>query len=310
MELILHLFFFCLLLYGTQHQSHAQILPHQQHPSDTYTTGNYRINNCHRINRSSDLQTLLTNFQRALHSALSDIHHGTASHHGFRTFFKSNTNIAPIERVFRAIATGRNLTITITNTEQQRRQQQQQPRFECGTPAFYNARELANFNTYCNPPSNRHPSHAAALPLLGAVVLCPAFWDLPDFPHEHDCPRVMGRKGRRQFVDNGKELRDTKFAVLVHELVHLYNTEGEGRDRANEREEVYDIRELVGLRKEEAVGNAESWAVYAAGSYCFPSLAPFFAFLNCLRSEIGLWASPYFLFLFDLARFDISEPPQ
>ena len=55
-------------------------------------------------------------------------------------------------------------------------------------------------------------------------------------------------------------LRTTQFAVLVHELVHVYN----GFD---ERVEVYDLVDVVGLNASRSLGNAQNFASYAAGEW-------------------------------------------
>ena len=52
-------------------------------------------------------------------------------------------------------------------------------------------------------------------------------------------------------------LRSTQFAVLVHELVHVYN-------RFDSREEVYRMNDVVGLGAERSLENAQNYASYAA----------------------------------------------
>ncbi|KAL9011590.1 MAG: hypothetical protein Q9173_003578 [Seirophora scorigena] len=220
------------------------------HPRDidTSITGNYLIRNCQRINHSTQLQQLIQQMLQALRLVLADLEQGTASRHGFHTFFRSNANIPVTRQVFRAMAAGRNVTAG------------KQPVIECASPAFYTPQQLQVFNQFCHPPGQVPPG-AAALPLQGTVVLCPVFWELPvDVPSERHCAVVTGRRGRRQFVDDGHELRDSQLATLVHELVHVYNP----LDGASKRAEVYDIRELSRLDKDLSVANAENWAVYAA----------------------------------------------
>ncbi|KAI4199074.1 MAG: hypothetical protein LQ348_001941, partial [Seirophora lacunosa] len=215
---------------------------------DAFTTGNYVIRNCERINRSTQLQQLIPHVLQALRLTLADLEQGTGSRHGFHTFFRSNANIPVTRQVFRAMAAGRNVTAG------------KQPVIECAGPAFYTPQQLEVFNQLCHPPGQLPPS-ATALPLQGAVVLCPVFWELPvDVPSEPQCAAVTGRRGRKQFVDDGHELRDTQLATLVHELVHMYNP----LDGATKRAEVYDIRALSRLDKDMSVANAENWAVYAA----------------------------------------------
>ncbi len=131
--------------------------------------------------------------------------------------------------------------------------------FECAAPEYYKGPELETYRTLCTPPG-RKPSHAASMPPLGAIVLCPEFWEASDFPGEEACLGVVGRRGRRTFADSGVELRNTKLTILLHELVHLYNP----LNAAMTTPEVYDARECMALDKEASVANAENWALYAA----------------------------------------------
>lgn len=136
---------------------------------------------------------------------------------------------------------------------------QRPPIIECASPEGLSGQELQTYNMLCTAAGRKGP-HAASLPLQGAIVLCPRFWEEPAFPGVDDCATVSGRRGQRRFLDSGWALRDTQFAILIHELIHLYNPS----DDANTRPEVYDIRECAGLDKKLSVGNAENWAVYAA----------------------------------------------
>lgn len=218
------------------------------HAQDSSVSGNYVLNWCQRANRSHDLHRLLAQFRQAMHLVLSDLERGTASPHGFRTFFKSNTNLAITNQVFRAIAQGQNLTTT-----------GKQPVLECTSPEALTDAELETFRMLCTPPG-RGPSHAATAPLMGTIILCPEFWESPDFPGLEDCPAIVGRRGRKKFLGAGEALRNTRFAILVHELMHLYNP----KDGASTTPEVYKIQECADLDKEESVANAENWAAYAA----------------------------------------------
>ena len=67
-------------------------------------------------------------------------------------------------------------------------------------------------------------------------------------------------------MDSGWGLRDTKFAILVHELVHLYNP----LDGAAKTAEKYWAQDCVDLGVQESVGNAENWALYAACKFFQP----------------------------------------
>ncbi|KAI4122905.1 MAG: hypothetical protein LQ338_005557 [Usnochroma carphineum] len=254
-NLFLYLF---LLITCCTHQSLADDEPRRER--DSRTSGNYIINNCQRVHHFPQLDQLLNQSRQALELVLSDLELGTGSPHGFRTFFKSNTNLPIAKQVFRAIAGGQNLTTG------------KPPAIECVSPEGLTGQILATYRKLCTP-AGREPSHAASLPLRGTIVLCPTFWEAPDFPGVDDCVGVSGRRGKRLYVDNGWTLRDTKFAILVHELVHLYNPS----DGAAKTAEVYDIRDCAELDKDQSVGNAENWAIYAACEFDPVFFLPFSA---------------------------------
>ncbi|KAL8922962.1 MAG: hypothetical protein Q9172_003340 [Xanthocarpia lactea] len=199
---------------------------HQAH-ADSSTSGNYTIKNCQRVFRDTDVHQLLAQSRETIRLVLSDLKLGIASPHGFRTFFKSNTNLQTVNQVFGAIAQGENIS-------------GKPPILECAAPEYYKGPELETYRKLCTPPG-RKPSHATSLPTLGAIVLCPGFWETSDFPGEEACLDVVGRRGRRKFADSGVELRNTKLAILLHELVHLYNP----LNAAMTTPEVYDARESV-----------------------------------------------------------------
>lgn len=86
------------------------------------------------------------------------------------------------------------------------------------------------------------------------VSVCPIFWTLPRVARKAACPWVV--HGR--LLTEPWNLRTTQYAVLVHELAHVYN-------RFDDRDEVYDLGDLVGLNATGSLGNAQNFASYAAG---------------------------------------------
>ncbi|KAL8940802.1 MAG: hypothetical protein Q9216_002628 [Gyalolechia sp. 2 TL-2023] len=232
--------------------------------SERETGGNYIINNCQSIARSPQLHKFLPGFQQALQLVLSDLEFGTASQHGFSTFFKSNTNRPIVRHVFRAIANGTDLPTGKLV-------------IECASPELgYTEEQLQTFSYLCSPrPPSFKRIQATALVGLGTVVLCPAFWAFANFPEIDDCVAVAGRRGRKKFLGAGGTLSDTKFSVLLHEMLHLYNPL-EGAEGAGVGE-VYDIQGCADLDKDKSVANAENWAYYA-NCELFPLLPPFCSF--------------------------------
>ncbi|KAL8670185.1 MAG: hypothetical protein Q9168_005263 [Polycauliona sp. 1 TL-2023] len=235
--------YFLVLIYRPD-QSFAAV--HNPTSLDTSTSGNYIINNCQRVHHSNDVHQLLARFRQSLPPILSDVEKGTSSSHGFRTFFKSNTNRPIVKNVFRAMLQGQNLT----NGER--------PVIECLSPESMTGDLMPAYRAICTPP-RRPPRHAVCLPPEGAIGLCPKFWEEAEFPTIEDCPSVVGRRGAKRFADSGSSLRDTRFAILIHELTHLYNP----LDAATKRREVYDAQGCVDLDKSESVANVQNWALYA-----------------------------------------------
>ncbi len=61
-----------------------------------------------------------------------------------------------------------------------------------------------------------------------------------------------------ELLTEAGNLGSTQYAVLVRELVHVYN-------RFDNREEVYDLVYVVGLDASRSLENAQNFASYAAG---------------------------------------------
>lgn len=91
----------------------------------------------------------------------------------------------------------------------------------------------------------------------GAVSLCPPFFDLPKTARRAACPLFDPVINR--FVGHGIDFTRTQYAILIHELVHVYNVP-DGMP-----EEVYDIQGAVDLDAVGSFENAQNFAYYAAG---------------------------------------------
>ena len=61
--------------------------------------------------KASRLQALLPHVWQNLQGVLADVKLGTASKHGFRSFFKTNTNQPLVRSGFQSIAEGMSLTL-------------------------------------------------------------------------------------------------------------------------------------------------------------------------------------------------------
>ena len=77
--------------------------------SDIAQSGNYRFSLCgsgQPGSQASKLQSLLPYIWQNLQNVLADVELGTASKHGFRSIFNTNTNRPYVRSVFRAITEG------------------------------------------------------------------------------------------------------------------------------------------------------------------------------------------------------------
>lgn len=212
------------------------------------------ITDCEIAGRSTEILELLPRVWQALQLVLSDLKHGTASRHGVRTFLKTNNNAKVTKKVFQAIADGRDLEFG-------------QPVIACLSPDNLTPSQETLFNMSCLD----HPKlvvAAAAFPKHGIVALCPEFWRLEAFPDHDGCPVVGGRRGRRQFEDLGLGLIRTKFAALLHELVHLYNPL-----QTFEDPEEYSAEGCMELSAHKSIRNAGNLAFYAASKTTFHILS-------------------------------------
>lgn len=90
------------------------------------------------------------------------------------------------------------------------------------------------------------------------------FWIHAAFPDNDNCPAVGRRGGQRTFVDSCRELSYTQFAILVHELAHLYDARAGGSEQA----EVYSAQACVALDPLKSLQNAGNYALYAACECC------------------------------------------
>ena len=93
------------------------------------------------------------------------------------------------------------------------------------------------------------------------VFFCPSYWSMRRAARKSACPVIVNGVVETE----PRQLRSTKFAALVHELVHVYNKFDHTQDPFDDVEEVYDLEEVVGLNAERSLENAQNFAYYAAG---------------------------------------------
>ena len=215
--------------------------------TDHATSGKYLIVYCNTTTTGSHvtyLQALIPYMQSLLQDVLTDLDRGTASP-AYRAFFKTNNNLDAVRQVFTDMINGANvLAVDLKNNVTR----WSPPTLVCADndQAF-----LTHLMESCTtlPRSVMYVMQPAKI-----VAVCPVFWTLPRIVRRPACPRVA-RDGR--LLTEPFNLRTTQFAVLVHELAHVYN-------RFDRREEVYDLMDLVDLSAETSLENAQNFASYAA----------------------------------------------
>ncbi|KAL8872957.1 MAG: hypothetical protein Q9174_001506 [Haloplaca sp. 1 TL-2023] len=233
-------------LFAILYLSYPVVWSRQLESRDDRTGGHYDIWECDGVGQGTGMEQLLPDIIASLDLVLADLERGTASRHGYRTFFKTNTNLASVKQVFGAMKAGYKVN-------------GHYPEIRC---LVQEGREKHDFyfDAMCRE-SRLGPALSAALPATVSVMVCPAFWNNPDFPNNDGCPAVSGRRGRRRFTDHGTGLSDTRLAVMIHELVHLYNP----NDAGPEGEEEYSLQGCADLDASRSLSHASNYALYAAG---------------------------------------------
>ena len=213
---------------------------------DRAESGNYLIVYCNADTPGSHaayLQTLIPFTQSSLQAVLTDLDRGTSSP-AYRAFFKTNNNLDVVRQVFTDIINGSDvLSVGAQNVTRW-----WPPTLVC---ADADDPLLHHLLARCNSPA---PPVMNVLQPAKILSVCPIFWTLPRIARRAACPLV----GNGELLTEPWNLRTTQFAVLVHELAHVYN----GFD---DREEVYDLADVVGLDATRSLGNAQNFASYAAG---------------------------------------------
>ena len=230
------------------------------HEADDFAeSGSYHILYCDAddgiSSQAAYLQALLPTVWSYIQELLQDIILGTTSPHGYAAFFKTDANLDDIREVFQDIADGPDVL----------------SRGAPGTVARWSAPTILCVNagdseTYLlqascrvNQPGSRKV--AGVTRFSGIVHLCPQFFDIPRMPRRGACPRVDATTNRFEENNVGLGLAKTQYAVLVHELTHIYLT----ARGVQVQQEVYDIQGAVDLNASASFENAQNFAYYAAG---------------------------------------------
>ena len=226
--------------------------PEHHHVTDRAESGNYEIVYCNATSsgpHTAFLQTLIPYMLDTLQAVLRDVDRGTASP-AYRAFFKTNSSIADVRQVFTQIVNGS--AIPDVGVAPEDDGSKWAPTLVC---ADADQPFLQYYRVLCSVPER--PVMNVLQPAK-IISICPIFWTLPHVALKAACPRVNidGKLLTEPF-----NLRTTQFAVLVHELVHVYNA-------FDNKQEVYDMEDVVGLSAARSLENAQNYASYAAGEFC------------------------------------------
>ena len=226
--------------------------PDHHHVTDRAESGNYEIDYCSATSsgpHTAFLQTLIPYTLDSLQAVLRDVDRGTESP-AFRAFFKTNNSIADVRQVFTRIINGS--AVPHVGVAPGNDDSSWAPTLVC---ADADQPFLQYYKVLCDGPER--PVMYVLQPTK-IISICPLFWTLPHVALKAACPQV---NSYGELLTEPYNLRTTQFAVLVHELVHVYNT-------FEDQQEVYDMEDLVGLSAAESLENAQNYASYAAGEFC------------------------------------------
>lgn len=213
---------------------------------DSVYSGNYEILFCgagQPNSKASQLQPIISHALTNLRMVIDDAKHGTKSTHGFAAFFKTNDNIATVQKVFQDIIDAHNIGLDNNN-----------PAFVCPDPN----RDLTK-NAYAACFKGGKPNVQFSWPEYGVVFVCPAFWNLVSVPFHSTCPTVSNNL----LVPDTPVLTTNMFSVVIHELVHVYAPALTAIE--NVTVETYNVQKAVDLDATASLANANNYAFYAAG---------------------------------------------
>lgn len=221
---------------------------------DHTRSGTYLIVYCNANTTGSHaayLQILIPFMQSSLRSILRDLDRGTASP-AYRAFFKTDNSLDAVREVFTEIVNGPDVLIVGTRNVTH----WSPPTLVCADAEEPSLRHLRDS---CDNPAR--PPMIVIRPVK-MLAICPVFWTLPHVAWKAACPWVVNG----ELLTEAGNLGSMQYAVLVHELVHVYN-------RFDVKEEVYDLVDVVRLNASRSLGNAQNFASYATGELMLLSSA-------------------------------------
>ena len=229
---------------------------------DTVSSGNYLIHLCNagRPNsEASKLQDVLPQVYSGLQKVIADLKLGTASSHGYSTFFKDDSNKAEVLRVYEKMAAGNSVARSGNSISLRR------PTFIC----VNNVPATDLLYQFCQEQPN-----TALMTWLRTdlMPLCPMFWMIKKKAVRTECPLVIANT----LTPNDKRLLENQEALLVGNLVHLYHDVN--------RTFIGTITDVSDLNASQSLLNPPTYALYYAGGYLIIPTLPSTDLANNLKT--------------------------
>ena len=218
------------------------------HANDTVSSGSYLIHMCNSgqpDSQASKLQSLLPQVYDGILKVIADLQLGSASTHGYSTFFKDDSSKAEISQVFLKMATGANVILHRANNNGV---YIRHPTFICAND---DVPETDLIYDFCMRSNNAPLVNWLRTEL---VALCPIFWTVKQQARSSDCPLVIANN----LAPNDDRLLKNQEALLVGSLMHFYH-------KQSEQPMVTAIADALALNDSESKLNAPNYALYYAG---------------------------------------------
>lgn len=209
----------------------------------SYRYAQWRISNCSPT-QTQTVITLLDQLNQHSSSIVQAIQSGTETAL-YRTFFKDDRELPFVQAVFTNLAAGKE----VQADSESHKLHHAAPDFICTLPSGH----TATYHEQCN----EEQLDAVTFNGLENVVLCPAFWNelyptSSNATFVPNCPSV----GRDSTLPRSEDMLESKLAILIHELVHLY--------MPNQIiPEVYTMRASAELSAIKAAHNADNYTFFA-----------------------------------------------
>ena len=245
--------------------AHSDITTSSKFGPDTIAIGDYTIIGCSskilgtREGSNADyLSTYLPTVLTRVRDTIADTDLGVSSFYGYKTFFKDESRKTAVKDVYIKISQG--ATITLKN--RQGATKIEGPKIIClgEDEDESHVTGIGNlFDFFCTGNFTQH-ALAAQFRKTELVVLCPDFFSLAPWSSMVACPRTFGRAERMK----GDELLQSQYAVLMRALAGLYIPANRQTGMAVRQGVPGSLKHTADMTGEEALGNRDSYAYYAA----------------------------------------------